>query len=249
MIVEYNRPATMEEALWLLQRTDPKTVPLGGGTYLSQAKVGDVAVVDLQALGLDEITMDGMTARIGATAKLQDIYEFEGLPVVLYKALYQERGANMRRMMTLAGFLVTADGRSPLLAGLHALNARIVFAAGVSPGIDEWLPARQQQRQKLITRIEVPVNAGLRLETVSRAPTDRPVLTVALAVWLSGEQRLVLGGWGENTRLAYQGAVLEEAIKAAESTLAEASDAWASAEYRKSAASAILRRFLQAGEE
>ena len=249
MIVEYNRPATMEEALWLLQRTDPKTVPLGGGTYLSQAKVGDVAVVDLQALGLDEITMDGMTARIGATAKLQDIYEFEGLPVVLYKALYQERGANMRRMMSLAGFLVTADGRSPLLAGLHALNARIVFADGVSTGIDEWLPARQQQRQKLITRIEVPVNAGLRLETVSRAPTDRPVLTVALAVWLSGEQRLVLGGWGENTRLAYQGAVLEEAIKAAESTLAEASDAWASAEYRKSAASAILRRFMQAGEE
>lgn len=249
MIVEYNRPATMEEALWLLQRTDPKTVPLGGGTYLSQAKVGDVAVVDLQALGLDEITMDGMTARIGATAKLQDIYEFEGLQVVLYKALYQERGANMRRMMTLAGFLVTADGRSPLLAGLHALNARIVFADGVSTGIDEWLPARQQQRQKLITRIEVPVNAGLRLETVSRAPTDRPVLTVALAVWLSGEQRLVLGGWGENTRLAYQGAVLEEAIKAAESTLAEASDAWASAEYRKSAASAILRRFMQAGEE
>lgn len=249
MIVEYNRPATMEEALWLLQRTDPKTVPLGGGTYLSQAKVGDVAVVDLQALGLDEITMDGMTARIGATAKLQDIYEFEGLPVVLYKALYKERGANMRRMMTLAGFLVTADGRSPLLAGLHALNARIVFADGVSTGIDEWLPARQQQRQKLITRIEVPVNAGLRLETVSRAPTDRPVLTVALAVWLSGEQRLVLGGWGENTRLAYQGAVLEEAIKAAESTLAEASDAWASAEYRKSAASAILRRFMQAGEE
>lgn len=249
MIVEYNRPATMEEALRLLQRTDPKTVPLGGGTYLSQAKVGDVAVVDLQALGLDEITMDGMTARIGATAKLQDIYEFEGLQVVLYKALYQERGANMRRMMTLAGFLVTADGRSPLLAGLHALNARIVFADGVSTGIDEWLPARQQQRQKLITRIEVPVNAGLRLETVSRAPTDRPVLTVALAVWLSGEQRLVLGGWGENTRLAYQGAVLEEAIKAAESTLAEASDAWASAEYRKSAASAILRRFMQAGEE
>lgn len=249
MIVEYNRPATMEEALRLLQRTDPKTVPLGGGTYLSQAKVGDVAVVDLQALGLDEITMDGMTARIGATAKLQDIYEFEGLPVVLYKALYQERGANMRRMMTLAGFLVTADGRSPLLAGLHALNARIVFADGVSTGIDEWLPARQQQRQKLITRIEVPVNAGLRLETVSRAPTDRPILTVALAVWLSGEQRLVLGGWGENTRLAYQGAVLEEAIKAAESTLAEASDAWASAEYRKSAASAILRRFMQAGEE
>ena len=59
----------------------------------------------------------------------------------------------------------------------------------------------------------------------------------------------MLGGWGENTRLAYQGAVLEEAIKAAESTLAEASDAWASAEYRKSAASAILRRFMQAGEE
>lgn len=35
MILEYHRPKTIDEALALLERDNPRTVPLGGGTTLS----------------------------------------------------------------------------------------------------------------------------------------------------------------------------------------------------------------------
>jgi len=51
MITTYHRPQTLDEALTLL--TQPITLPLGGGTLLSQGKSDSVQVVDLQLrLGL-----------------------------------------------------------------------------------------------------------------------------------------------------------------------------------------------------
>ena len=52
MITIYHRPKSIEEALQLLGRTAPRTVPLGGGTLLSHPHSEAVEVVDLQALGL-----------------------------------------------------------------------------------------------------------------------------------------------------------------------------------------------------
>ena len=51
MITTYHRPQTLEEALTLL--TQPNTVPLGGGTLLSQPTTDSVQAVDLQSLSLD----------------------------------------------------------------------------------------------------------------------------------------------------------------------------------------------------
>jgi CO/xanthine dehydrogenase FAD-binding subunit len=48
MIVEYHRPESIDAALSLLNRNDPITVPLGGGTVLSRRITSDCAVVDLQ---------------------------------------------------------------------------------------------------------------------------------------------------------------------------------------------------------
>ncbi len=36
MIIEYLRPDTLEEAIDLLNRQNPKSIPLGGGTNLAQ---------------------------------------------------------------------------------------------------------------------------------------------------------------------------------------------------------------------
>ncbi len=36
MIIEYHRPETLEQALALLSRKNPPTLPLGGGSYLSR---------------------------------------------------------------------------------------------------------------------------------------------------------------------------------------------------------------------
>ena len=56
MILEYHRPDTLEEALDLLQRPTPFTVPLGGGSVLSHKTELPLDVVDLQNLGLDMVS-------------------------------------------------------------------------------------------------------------------------------------------------------------------------------------------------
>lgn len=50
MVIEYNRPKTLDEALSLLSRKGIKTLPLGGGTILNQPSTERYAVVDLQSL-------------------------------------------------------------------------------------------------------------------------------------------------------------------------------------------------------
>jgi CO/xanthine dehydrogenase FAD-binding subunit len=53
MIIEYFRPQSLEETLLLLSRPYPVTVPLGGGVKLSRRIDEQIAVVDLQRLGLN----------------------------------------------------------------------------------------------------------------------------------------------------------------------------------------------------
>jgi len=59
MIREYYRPKTMETALTLLTRQDRPPVPMGGGTVLNQPGNPVEFVVDLQALGLDQLEATG----------------------------------------------------------------------------------------------------------------------------------------------------------------------------------------------
>ena len=59
MITEYFRPEKLEEALILLNRNDPRTMILGGGLYINEVIKEPIAVVDVQGLGLTEITKKG----------------------------------------------------------------------------------------------------------------------------------------------------------------------------------------------
>ena len=67
MILEYHRPETVEEALALLQRASPTTIPIGGGTSLRLLyKDCDVAAVDLQSLPFDSVEVLADRIEIGA---------------------------------------------------------------------------------------------------------------------------------------------------------------------------------------
>ena len=66
MIIEYHRPETLESALALLARSTPETVPLGGGSAINRPSPAELAVVDLQALGLDSLQVRGNSLELGA---------------------------------------------------------------------------------------------------------------------------------------------------------------------------------------
>src|SRR5215207_51124 len=123
MITAYHRPQTLDEALTLL--TQPNRIPLGGGTLLAKPTAEPVEAVDLQALGLDSIKKSGNNLEIGATVTLQQLLESEHCPGALKSALKLEAPLNLRHAATIAGTLVSCDGRSPFAVVMLVLDAKI----------------------------------------------------------------------------------------------------------------------------
>ncbi|MBU4224587.1 MAG: FAD binding domain-containing protein, partial [Chloroflexi bacterium] len=162
MISEYHRPRTLEEALILLAQ--PNTRPLGGGTVLNRPSPEQFAVVDLQALGLNKIHKNGNNLEIGATATLQVLLESPHIPPALAETLRLETTYNLRQMATVAGTLVSADGRSPFATGMLALDTKCtVFSNQYSViSLGDLLPYRTETLHgKLIIKIEIPLNVKL----------------------------------------------------------------------------------------
>jgi len=246
MIQTYYRPATLDEALTLLAQ--PNTVPLGGGTLLSQRTADSVSIVDLQLLGLNTLRVNGNDLEIGATVTLEELLQSEHCPAALKTALKLEAPLNLRNSATVAGTLVSADGRSTFGASLLALDAKMTVTSLQSPvssnqssviSVGEFIALRPKN---LITKITIPLNTKLAFEFVSRTPADKPILSASLAHWPSGRTRLVLGGWGKSPTLAMDGTQTDDVQSAARNACHEASDDYASAEYRMDVALTLAMR-------
>ncbi len=249
MITQYYRPQTLEEALQLLARAD--TRPLGGGTVLTQYSGESFSVVDLQALGLDKLRKIGNNLEIGAIATLQTLLESSYVVKALKAAIMLETPLNLRTMGTVAGTLVTCDGRSPFGTLMLALDAKVTFASGNEKiTLGNYLPLRLgaggAQPGKLIIKVEIPLNVKVAFETVARTPADKPIVCAALAQWPSGRTRLALGGWGPAPTLALDGNESGGLQEAARNACSEAADEWASAEYRSEVAFVLAKRCLDA---
>jgi putative selenate reductase FAD-binding subunit len=242
MITTYYRPQTLNEALALLNQ--PNMLPLGGGTLLSQPTTDPVQVVDLQSLGLDFLTKKGNDLEIGATCTLQSLLESEYCPEALRVAIKLEAPINIRNIATVAGTLVSSDGRSPFATALLAMDAKITIAnpRSVNVNIGEFLPLRPHG---LITSITIPLNTKFAFEFTSKTPADKPIIAAALSQWNSGRTRLALGGYGKSPMLAMDGTEAEGLDAAARNAYHEANDEWASAEYRMDVAAVLAKRCLE----
>ena len=247
MITTYHRPQNLDEALALL--TQPNTVPLGGGTLLSKPTTDSVSVVDLQALGLDSLRVNGNELQIGATCTLQILLESGNCPDALKTALKLEAPLNIRNMATVAGTIAASDGRTPFVTMLLALDAKLehrLLTADRPPatalGLSEFLLTHPSG---LITSITIPLNVKSAFEFVSKTPADKPIVCAALAQWNSGRTRLTLGGYGKSPLLAMDGTEADGLETAAKNAYHEANDEWASAEYRMDVAATLSKRAIE----
>lgn len=248
MITNYHRPKTLDEALNLLAQ--PNTVPLGGGTLLSKPTVDPVSVVDLQLLNLDALRVNGNELQIGATCTLQTLLESEHISNALKTALKLEAPLNIRNSATVAGTIVSSDGRSTFTTLLLALDAKIDHRplttdhsqSSIVSGLSELILTKPKT---LITSISIPLNVKTSFEYVSKTPTDKPIVCAALAKWNSGRTRLTLGGFGRNPMLGMDGTESNGVTEAARNAYQEAGDEWASAEYRAEMAVVLSKRCLE----
>jgi CO/xanthine dehydrogenase FAD-binding subunit len=237
MSFEYHRPKTIEEALELLD----VGVPMAGGTAVTPARSGLEAVIDLQDLGLDGFRTTGEGYEFGAALPLQTLVESaETLLSALVHCCRLEAGWNIRNKATVAGTIVSCDGRSPLVTTLLAMGAEVELArAGDLMPLDAYLDTNA--KGDLITAIHVPRQERLLYEQVARAPFDRPQVCVAVA--RSETVRVSLGGFGARPILV-DGDGLDEWVRNAEQAYVEADDAWASGEYRSSIAGVLTNRLV-----
>jgi CO/xanthine dehydrogenase FAD-binding subunit len=268
MIVEYHRPKTIQEALTLLARGQPATVPMGGGSLLSQPSTEPYAVVDIQALGLDKIERHGNTLQLGAAVLLRTLIQADSpLDPALSRAVRHEATNNLRNVATVAGTLVGSNGRSPFTTVLLAMDTRLTILPGLrarspaheerpistqNPGVGgeislgDLLPVRKQRLPgHLITQVSLPLNIRLAYEYVARTPADQPIVCAAVAQWPSGRTRVALGGYGAAPILAMDGPQPAGAEISARSAYSQAVDDWASASYRQEMAAVLTRRCLE----
>lgn len=256
MIVEYNRPEHLDAALALLQRSEPATLPLAGGTALVRPSAMPIAVVDLQALGLNTLQVQGSLLVVGATATLEQLLNWtqaegaaheSGPSAILAKVIRHEATYNLRQAASVAGTLVAASGRSPFATALLALDAGLALQPGnESLGSGDLLPVRTERlRGRLIVSITLPLNARLAYHYVARTPADRPLVCAAAARWPSDRVRVVVGGFGPAPMMIFDGTEPDGAEAAARSAYSAAGDAWASAEYRSAMAGLLVGRCLK----
>lgn len=249
MITQYHRPQTLSEALALVSK--PNIYPLGGGIKLSQFSDKEYEVVDLQALALDEIKEKGKTLEIGATATLEDLLENDNTPDALKKALQHEAALNMRNSATVAGTLVTSDGRSPFAVMMMGLDAEITITdeeGESTTKLGDLFPLRDEMLAgKLITKIVISTKNNAKYDYVARTPADKPIVCAALSQWPGGRTRLVFGGWGNSPSLAMDGKGVNGVEEAAKNATHDATDEWASAEYRQDIAVTLAKRCVGLG--
>jgi len=242
----------------------PETAPLAGGTHLLAGREAPAAVVDLQALGLDEIKQQGGRLHLGATARLAKISEAmvadadSETPARLLQQTIHLAGPNTYRNAATPGGIVAARlPDSEFLAALLVLNADVALRTPeiTSMRLADYL-GRAERPRGLITAITIPWAAGQGAsERVARTPADYPIVSVTL--WQPKDKPPRLAATGISQRpmrldaaeQALAAGITDKAIEAAAAAARAAcqhpGDFRGDAAYRAEMATVLTRRVLQ----
>ncbi len=210
MIIEYLRPDTLEEAINLLNRQNPKSIPLGGGTNLAQKRSDDaIAVIDLQALGMREIVLKNGYLEIGANVTLQRIHDSPQFPAAIRASVSREGNFNLRQMATIGGTVASSGSGSPLAALLKAIDAEIIWEPGhQSFKLNEFTPIFHRDHPGFISCLKIPFPSKFAMESVSRTPLSESILCVCGAQNQAGNTRILISDSSASLAgVAFEGAL------------------------------------------
>lgn len=216
-LLEYHWAEDIDDALLLLSRTDVKTVPLAGGTYvLGHTDETIQAVVDLRDLQLAYIKEDAQAIHIGAMTTLQSMADSPLLKNTVDGLLARAAQASsfsrlLRNSATLGGTIGTGvASQADLLTALSVMDAEVTLRSGsqtsVSLGgasssgivykgkherrIAFHSFALESRPNELIIEVRIPrpgTMAGGSFERVGRTPTDVALLNAAALVEIQDE--------------------------------------------------------------
>ena len=201
----YHRPGSIEEALALVSHADVDATLLAGGTVLNGLPdETPIDVVDLQALGLDQLAAAGDRLEIGAMVRLQSLADSDLVPAPLRDLARREAPSTLRLAATVGGTVAAADSESELLAGLLAYEATVsvIHAIGSDDAaIEELLADRNRLGLGIITSVSIDPAGDAVADRTGRTPADRPIVMVVGRRTAAGEVRLAATGVGAAPQL------------------------------------------------
>ena len=136
-LLEYHWVEDIDDALLLLARSDTKTVPLAGGTYLLGIQDDNIqAVVDLRDLELAYITEDAKGIHIGSMTTLQTMGDSQLLKdlisgILARAAITSSFSRLIRNSATIGGTLAAgAASQADLPTALAVMDAEVMLRSG-----------------------------------------------------------------------------------------------------------------------
>ncbi len=171
----YHRPGNVDEALALL--ADPNRMPLAGGTILNASRdASEIEMVDLQALGLDQITPAGDRLEIGATATLASLMESGEVPDWIREIARAEQASTLRTLATVGGAIAAPTPDSVLVAVLLVSDAQVSLAGADDRPLVALLSGGVPSGA-IITSISIAVDGTGASASTGRTPADVPIVS------------------------------------------------------------------------
>jgi aerobic carbon-monoxide dehydrogenase medium subunit len=191
----YHRPATLDEALALLE-ADPDAKPLAGGQsivpMLNFRLARPSALVDLAGLGLEGVRVEDGALVVGAMTRQWDLEHHPDVYPLLRDALRHVGHTATRCRGTVGGSIVHADPTAELPVCALALGAQLVTSARTIPA-DEFFVSvftTVLEPGELLLEVRFPTPAdGASFDEVAHRDGDFAVVCVAR----NGE-RVAVGG-------------------------------------------------------
>lgn len=279
-VKEYFTPDGNEEVLELLKTYGDGALIVAGGSFVHgldarNLLTGIEALIDIQNLGLDQVTSDSAGLSVGAMvtfAELQQVKEIQSAAALgAVRDALNYPPVQIRNVATVGGNIAAACPYFDLPTAFMALGA-IVTAQGPGGsreiGLEDFFAGLFQntlEASEFVTGLFLPLlparssSAFLKLETNAN---DLAIINVAVRVTLdkSGlcqEARVVVGGGVGETPVRVVAAeallqaeklsvdLLQRAGEAVQSDLQPMSDHRASAAYRSAVAKTLTERALQ----
>ena len=197
---EMVEPASLKEAVALLDPQEPSVRPVAGGTALMLMMKAGVfqpkRLISLRHVEQEHgrITLGaGGEVRIGAMATLREVERDANIAArlpVLHRAMRTLSNVRVRNVARVGGALAHGDPHMDLPPVLSALRARISIAG---PGQTREMPLEELyagyyetnlEKNELITSVTVPALAGRKaayMKVTSRTADDWPSLGVAIS--------------------------------------------------------------------
>lgn len=193
---EYLEPATIQEAVQLLERHGPNAKLIAGGTdLLVQMKLErahPTCLISLKNIPGLQFIGNGSTLRIGAATLLRDVLSFcsgKEKYAALFEALTALATAPIRNMGTLGGNLCNASPAADSAPPLLVLDARVKIC-GLNG--ERMLPMTQFFKDvnrtlvapnEILTEIQIPPvpgGSGSAFQKISRVGADISKASVAV---------------------------------------------------------------------